>query len=163
MTALVRVAIALCAVAAGACTRHGEVAAPAPIEGAADIAGAAKGTLEKWRQAYEVRSVEGLAALYAHDESVVLVQGGAATIGWKAIEPLLKERLAKVTVVRVRLKDVVAAPLGADAAVVTAVMTRELGDATTTLTEAGTVSLVMRHVGTAWVIVHEHFSYKRPS
>lgn len=165
MTGLARAAVAVLAalgVAAG-CNRHGEPAAPAPIEGAADAVSATKGTLEKWRQAYEIRSVEGLSALYAHDEGVALVQAGVALHGWKAIEPVLKERFAKVTVVHVRLKDIVVAPIGGDVAVATASMTRELGDATTTLTEVGTVSLVVRHVGSAWVIVHEHFSYKRPS
>src|SRR5512138_2568097 len=144
MTGLARAAMLAILAVLAACTRHAEPAGPSPIEGAADIVSAAKGTLEKWRQAYEIRSPEGLTALYAHDEGVALVQAGVALHGWKAIEPVLKERFAKVTVVHVRLKDVVVAPVGSDVAVATASMTRELGDATTTLTEVGTVSLVVR-------------------
>ncbi len=147
--------------ATASCARHGDAGSTTP-EVAGDVVAATTGALEKWRQAYEIRSVEGLAALYGHDDKVVLVQEGVAIVGWKAIEARLKERLSKVTAARVRLKDILVTPLGPDAAAVTAAMIRELGDATTTLTESGTVSLVLHRIGNAWVIVHEHYSYKRP-
>ena len=47
------------------------------------------------------------------------------------------------------------------APVATAVMTRELGDGVTTVTESGALTIVLRKDGDSWLIVTEHYSYKR--
>ncbi len=41
-------------------------------------------------------------------------------------------------------------------------MTREIATGATTVTENGTLSLVLEKQSDAWVIVLEHYSYKRP-
>jgi hypothetical protein len=74
---------------------------------------------------------------------------------------MLKDRLARFKEVHVRLKDIQVQSIGTDAAVATSAMTRELGDGVTTITEFGALTIVLRKEGDAWVIVSEHYSFKR--
>ena len=122
-----------------------------------------KATIEQWRQGYEVRSVEALARLYAHDLDVVVVQEGLTMIGWSSVEAYLKDRIARAGTIHIRLKDIQVIALGLEAASAVATMTRELSDGTTTVTENGTLTLVLRHTPDGWVISSEHYSYKRPN
>jgi SnoaL-like domain len=89
----------------------------------------------------------------------VLVQEGAQTRGWTAISTLLTARLAGAKDVRVRLKDVMVAPLGEGGASLAAGMTREISDGITTVTEEGALTLTLRNAAGEWVIVTEHYSY----
>jgi len=127
-----------------------------------EVVTAVKATIEQWRQGYEVRSVETLAKLYAHDLDVVVVQEGSTMIGWSSVEAYLKDRIARAGQIHIRLKDIQIIALGLEAASATATMTRELTDGTTTVTENGTLSLVVRRTADGWVISSEHYSYKRP-
>ncbi len=126
-----------------------------------EVVTAVKATVEQWRQGYEVRSVETLAKLYAHDVDVVVVQEGQTMIGWSSVEAYLKDRIARAGQIHIRLKDVSVVALGLEAASVTATMTRELSEGTTTVTENGTLTLVVRRTADGWVISSEHYSYKR--
>ena len=128
-----------------------------------DVIAAAKGTIEQWRQAYEVRSFDALAKLYAHEIDLVVVHDGTPIMGWSAVEPVLRERLGKAREIHVRLKDVTVASLGPTAAAALATMTREISDGVTTVTENGALTLVLRRSGDGWQIVQEHYSFKRPS
>lgn len=127
-----------------------------------EVVAGVKATIEQWRQGYEVRSVEALAKLYAHDLDVVVVQEGLTMIGWSSVEAYLKDRIARAGAIHIRLKDVQVIALGLEAASAVATMTRELTDGTTTVTESGTLTLVLRKVPEGWVISSEHYSYKRP-
>lgn len=127
-----------------------------------DVVAAVKASIEQWRQAYEVRSVEALAKLYAHDLDVVVVQEGLTMVGWSSVEAYLKDRIARVESIHIRLKDVTVISLGLEAASAVATMTRELTEGTTTVTEAGTLTLVFRKTAEGWVISSEHYSYRRP-
>jgi ketosteroid isomerase-like protein len=127
-----------------------------------EVVTAVKATVEQWRQGYEVRSVDTLAKLYAHDLDVVVVQEGATMIGWSSVEAYLKDRIARAGQIHIRLKDISVIALGLEAASVVATMTRELTDGTTTITENGTLTLVVRRTADGWVISSEHYSYKRP-
>lgn len=127
-----------------------------------EVVSAVKATVEQWRQGYEVRSVDTLVKLYAHDLDVVVVQEGQTMIGWSSVEAYLKDRIARAGQIHIRLKDVSVIALGLEAASVTATMTRELTDGTTTVTENGTLTLVVRRTVEGWVISSEHYSYKRP-
>lgn len=127
-----------------------------------EVVTAVKATVEQWRQGYEVRSVETLAKLYAKDLDVVVVQEGQTMIGWSSVEAYLKDRIARAGQIHIRLKDVSVIALGLEAASVTATMTRELTEGTTTVTENGTLTLVVRRTPEGWVIGSEHYSYKRP-
>jgi hypothetical protein len=84
-------------------------------------------------------------------------------IGWSSVEAYLKDRVARVGSIHIRLKDVQVIALGLEAASAIATMTRELSDGTTTVTENGTLTLVLRHTPAGWVISSEHYSYKRPN
>jgi ketosteroid isomerase-like protein len=126
-----------------------------------EVVAAAKGTVEQWRQAYEVRSVEALAQLYARDLDLVVVVEGTTYLGWSSVEAMLKDRIARASSIRIRLKDVQAISLADTVASVVATMTRELSEGVTTVTENGTLTLVLRKQGGGWVITTEHYSYKR--
>ena len=126
-----------------------------------DVVAAGRATIEQWRQAYQVRSFEALAKLYAHDIDLVVVQDGLLLVGWSSVEAMLKDRLARYKEVQVRLKDIQVTSLGPTAATATAAMTRELGDGVTTVSEGGALTIVLRRDGETWLIVSEHYSYKR--
>ena len=153
---------ALAAVCLLAC-QHGAPAPAAPAGPATptDVAAAGKATVEQWRQAYEVRSFDALARLYAQDASLVLVQDGAALFGWASIGPLLQDRLTRAKEIHVRLKDVEVTSQAPTVATAAATMTREVGDGVTTVTENGALTLVLRKDADGWKIVAEHYSYKR--
>jgi ketosteroid isomerase-like protein len=128
-----------------------------------EVISAARGILEQWRQAQEVKSFETLSALYTHDNDVVVVSEGVALIGWSSVSAMLQDRLATATAIHVRLKDVQVASLSPNVASALATMTREVQSGATTVSEAGTLTLVLRHADTAgapWLIVAEHYSYK---
>lgn len=127
-----------------------------------DVVTAVRGAIEAWRQAYEVRSIDSLAKLYAHDLDLVVVQEGTPVNGWTAVEAMLRDRLARAKDIHVRLKDVQVASLSLDIATAVATMTREIGDGTTTVTENGALTIVVHNGGDGWRIVAEHYSYKRP-
>lgn len=147
------------ALAAGGCPPRSAAPTAAPPVG---LSAGVKGTVEQWRQAYEVRSMDALAKLYSHDPGLAIVQDGAIERGWTAIEPALRGRLARATAIRVRITELQVAPLPAGAAVATGLMTRESTDGTTTVTENGVLTLVLRKDDTGWVIASEHYSLRRP-
>jgi ketosteroid isomerase-like protein len=153
---IARRALALVAVLSGCTVATKPLEAPAAP---ADLVTAVRGTLEQWRQAYEVRSPDALAKLYSHEPTLSVVQDGTLWLGWTAFEPVLLDKL-KATAIHVRLKDVQISAIGATGAVVVATMLRERVDAATTVTENGVLTLVVRNDG-GWVIVAEHYSYKR--
>lgn len=126
-----------------------------------DVLNAARGTIEQWRQAYQIKGFDALAGLYAHEPELVLVQDGRALVGWPSVEGMIKDRLARYLKIVIRLKDINVVALGATAATATAVMTRELGDEVTTVTESGALTMVLRRDGDHWVIVTEHYSYRK--
>src|SRR5438093_8467092 len=81
-----------------------------------EVVAAVRCAIEQWRQAYEVRSMDALAKLYAHDLDVVVVQNGVPVVGWSAVEAMLRDRLAHAKEIHVRLKDVQVASLSPDIA-----------------------------------------------
>jgi len=149
----------LAVIAAGGCPPKPTALVAAPPT---ELVAAVKGTIEQWRQAYEVRSMEALARLYAHEPGLAVVQDGALQLGWTAIEPALQSRLLHATEIRVRIKDLQIAPLGPGAAVAVGAMTRESTDGATQVRETGVITLVLREDPAGWVIASEHFSYRRP-
>lgn len=162
IAALILASAALGLGAAGcAGSRAAEPVAPSATTPAQVIA-AAKATIEQWRQAYEVRSVDALAELYAHDVDVVVVQEGTTYLGWSSVEAMLHDRIARLTAVRIRLKDVQVISLAPGVASAVATMTRELTEGATTVTETGTLTLVLREQAGRWIITSEHYSYRRP-
>jgi uncharacterized protein (TIGR02246 family) len=155
---LVLVAAALAASAG--CPRGAAPERPG-AEAPREVVDAVRGTIEQWRQAYEIRSLDVLGQLYTRDLDLVVVQEGTAWLGWSSVEAMLKDRLARTSRIHVRLKDVQVVALGDDAASAVATMTRERSDATTTVTETGTLTVVLRRVDDRWLIAAEHYSYRR--
>ena len=123
---------------------------------------ATRGAVEQWRQAYEVRSMDALGKLYAHDIDVVIVQDGVTLIGWGSVEGLLKDRINRAKEIHIRLKEVQVTSVAPTAAFAVATMSREMSDGVTSVTENGSLTLVFRKDATAgWLIVGEHYSYKK--
>lgn len=158
-------ALALVIILAAACTQGTRAVAPAAPTAPAEVIAAAKAAVETWRQAYEVKSMEGLAKLYRHDLDLVVVQDGTAYQGWSSVEAMLSDRLARATQIHIRLKDTAVAAHGLDVATVVATMTRERTEGSTTTSESGTLTLVLERSPSdgRWLVVLEHYSYKRPS
>jgi uncharacterized protein (TIGR02246 family) len=158
-----RTAIFLVALVLATGCPHGKTEETAPVRPATpkEVVTAARATIEQWRQAYEVRSIEALAKLYTHDLDTVIVQDGQAMIGWSSVETMLKDRLARAKTIHVRLKDIQVTSLSPEVAYAVATMTRELSDGTTSVSENGALTLVFRKDGVAWLIVSEHYSFKR--
>ncbi|MEO8841732.1 MAG: nuclear transport factor 2 family protein [Kofleriaceae bacterium] len=124
---------------------------------------ATRGVIEQWRQAYEVRSIDALERLYSHDPDLVLVGDGVTLIGWSSVDGMLKDRIARAKEIHIRLKEIQVTSIAPTAAFGVATMTRELTDGVTTVTEYGSLTLVFRKDPSAgWLIVGEHYSYKRP-
>lgn len=156
---------AFIAAAAGAgtgCLRGAPAPAAPTVEAPAEVVAAARATIEQWRQAYEVRSLDALAKLYLQELDLAVVQEGNAILGWSAVEAMLKDRLARAEAIHVRLRDLQVVSLGQGLASAVATMSRELVSGTTTITEQGALSLVLRQRGDGWVIAAEHYSYRRP-
>jgi ketosteroid isomerase-like protein len=155
------VALAIAMLVAGCPAPKGSATTPAAAP--ADVVTAARGAIEQWRQAYEVRSFDALAKLYVHDPRTVLVQDGTPLVGWNFIEPMLKDRLSHAKDIHVRLKEVTVSSLAPTVASAIATMTREISDGTTTVTENGALTLVLTRTRDGWRIAAEHYSYRRPS
>jgi len=126
-----------------------------------EVVTAARGTIEQWRQAYQIKGFDVLEGLYSHEPQLVFVNDGRLLIGWPSVEAMIKDRLARYQKIVIRLKDINVVSLGPTAATATAVMTRELGDEVTMVTEYGALTMVLRRDGEKWLIVTEHYSYKK--
>jgi uncharacterized protein (TIGR02246 family) len=156
------VALAIALFVAGCPAPRGAETTPA-ASAPKDVVTAARGAIEQWRQAYEVRSFDALAKLYAHDAGTVVVQDGIPLIGWPAIQAMLQDRLAKAKDIHIRLDQVNVTSLAPTVASAIATMRREISDGVTTVTETGALTLVLEKTGDGWRIVAEHYSYRRPS
>src|SRR5579862_5895920 len=141
MSRMLTPALLACALA-GCPSQPPVVTAPVKDPTPRQVIVATRGAIEEWRQAYEVRSMDALAKLYAHDLDTVLVQDGVTLIGWSSIEGTLKDRLARAKEIHIRLKEVQVAAVGPAGAFAVVRMTREIGDGVTTVTENGALTLV---------------------
>jgi ketosteroid isomerase-like protein len=133
-----------------------EPAAPPTSE---EVVTAIKARLEQYRQAYEVRSMEAIEPLYAHDDSLVVTAQGKTQHGWMQVQEQLGGFLEKCVLFKVRMSDVAVTALGDGGALATATLHRTYGDGVKTVDEIGTLMLVFRRAGSDWLIVAEHYSY----
>lgn len=131
------------------------MAAPLPEDVETGITGA----IEQYRQSYQVRSPEALAALYDHSLDLVVVFQGRAHLGWSQVETFLQGRLQGASKVRMTIKDLHIQSLAPGSAVASAGLETTIGDEATSVTERGTLTLAFRSVDGVWKIVSEHFSY----
>jgi ketosteroid isomerase-like protein len=159
----VRFAVSIVALALAACpsAKQTPVAPPTPAT-PVQVVAAGRALVEEWRQAYEGKSFDALAKLYARGPELVVVQDGLPLIGWSSVDAMLRDRLARAKQVVVRVKDVQVTAIAPTAASVVATITREIGDGVTTVTERGTITFVIhRDDAGDWRIVAEHYSYKK--
>jgi uncharacterized protein (TIGR02246 family) len=126
-----------------------------------DAQGQIKQVIEDWRKAYESRDAEALEALYTHDADTLVVADGVPYIGWPSVEPALQNRMTMQREMHIQLKEVQVSELGPNAAAAIATMTRDSGDATTTVHEYGALSLALTKTDAGWKIAAEHYSYRR--
>ncbi len=162
---MMRIAVAVLSiavtVASAACT-PATVAAPPMLPAApAEVVAAAKAAVETWRVAYETKALETIAPLYAQELDLVVIHEGVQHLGWSSVEAMLKDRFFRATQIRIRLKDIQVTSLAPELATAVATMSRELAEGSSTLVENGTLSLVFRRTPAGWVIVLEHYSYRR--
>ncbi len=137
----------------------GPVQEPTTNEPGEDVVKAVQGAVEQYRQAYEVHSVEALAAIYSHDLDLSLVYQGRLFRGWSQVEAHLAERLSGASKVRMTIKDTSVQDLGGSSALATTSLEITVGDDATSVTETGTLSLIFQKSGDNWLVVAEHFSY----
>jgi uncharacterized protein (TIGR02246 family) len=158
--------LGLLVIAVAACHSAAAPVAPAPTPPRPmprDAAGQVKQVIEDWRKAYEARDVSALESLYTHDLDTLLVSDGVPYIGWASVDPALRDRMVNTREMRIRLKEVQVSALAPTAAVAIATMTRDAGDATTTVHEMGALTLVLTKSDAGWKIASEHYSYRRGS
>ncbi len=142
----------------GAATPIAEVESPAATV-PEDQATAIRGVVEQYRQAYEVGSAEALYSLYAKDLDVVVVYQGQVHQGWTAVQAFLASKLEGASQVRMAIKDLSIREFGPKGAILTATRTSSIGDGSVSVTETGTLSLVLQNREGKWMVVAEHFSY----
>jgi hypothetical protein len=156
-----KTALAMVVLAVVACHGKGASTGPAKVATPKEVTDGARAAIEQWRQAYEVRSPEVLGKLYVHGGETMLVQDGVPTLGWPAIEPLLRDRLTRAKDIHVKLKDVQVTALSEDTVYAVASISREVSDGVTNVAENGAVTLVLRNEGGAWHILAEHYSRRQ--
>lgn len=122
----------------------------------------ARGIVEQWRQAWQVRSVQALGKLYPHDLDVVVVEQGRAQLGWTPVETWLSTKMSGAKTVIIELDDLQVFMLGDGAAAASATMRREISDGVTSTKETGVITWALREESDGtWRIVSEHYSYSR--
>lgn len=125
----------------------------------AQVVDAVTRTVETWRQAWEVRDLETISPLYAHDLDLVVIVQGQPFLGWSAVETYLATRINAATGIHITVADLQVVALGSDGASASATVTREFSDGVTTINERGVLTLGLRGSGNDWVIIAEHYSY----
>ncbi|ACY14793.1 YybH family protein [Haliangium ochraceum] len=130
-----------------------QASAPAPV------AASAQAVLEQYRQGFEVRSIEALRPLYSASPTLVRVWQGRRVDGWDAVERDLLLMFQRAQSVKLRVAASQVMMLGDDGALITANLTRSVGDGVTTVQVEGVLTLAVRREGERWLIVGEHFSH----
>src|SRR5262245_6246906 len=88
-----------------ACHLHGGAAGPKqpPAPAApADVLETLKGSIEQYRQAYEIRSLDALAPLYAQNDDLVVSAQGHTLRGWAAVQADISSFLANHATVKLK-------------------------------------------------------------
>ncbi len=124
-----------------------------------DVVTGVKRTVEQYRQAYEVRSLDALEPLYAKGEGIVITHQGKTHRGMSQVAAYLNKLLRRAQYIRMKTSAVTVIALGGQGAAVTATLNRAVGDGVTTVETTGTLTLALKRFQKRWVIVSEHFSY----
>ncbi|MEM9493653.1 MAG: nuclear transport factor 2 family protein, partial [Myxococcota bacterium] len=119
----------------------------------------AERTVEQYRQAYEVRSLDALTPMYSPTPELVVISQGRMRMGWDSVRTHLTGLLSKATDVQLKISDMRITALGEGGVAVTCKLRRIISDGITTIREDGILTLTMRRDGDRWVIVSEHFSF----
>lgn len=140
-------------------------AAPAP----GSVEEAARGVLEQYRQAHEVRSLDALTPLYLDAPDLVRVWQGERTRSWGAIRGQMAVLFSTAEDIKLRVDEVTVLALGQDGATVTASVSRTVDSGATSVRVDGILTLVLRRQDgprgqdgeqpARLVIVTEHFSH----
>src|SRR5262245_19716956 len=109
-------AILVAALALAGCPRGGGEPTPTRPATPQEVIAGARGTIEQWRQTYQVRSVDTLAKLYADEVDLVVVTDGMQLVGWTSGEAMVKDELQRHPKIQIRLKDIQVVGLGPTAA-----------------------------------------------
>ena len=106
---------------------------------------------------------EAVMALYWNSpQLLVFNNNGTVTKSWTQVQTNRTSLYANVRDVKLATSDVRVQPLGADAAVVTALWTQTQNYKGTPESATGRMTLVFRRMGTDWKVVHAHTSPDAP-
>jgi ketosteroid isomerase-like protein len=157
-------AVAATLVAGGAACGGGARTRPAPTLPPTPeaVVTQVKGTVEQWRQAHEVRSMEALAQVYAQVPELIYVSQGRLAVGWQATQEVIQAFFYAHTEIKITLGQLQIVALGGEGAVASGAITRRFGDGVTTIEETGGIVLVFRRVNDGWKIVAQNYSYAPP-
>jgi ketosteroid isomerase-like protein len=152
-------ALLILALCTAACGGGGGARPTAPRAATGDAFAEVFRTVEQWRQGWQVRSLEALAPLYRQDDHTVIVYQGRPQQGWSQAQTWLRAQLDGADTVHLRIEDGVVTTVGADGAIFTARLARELSDGVVTTTDDGFLTLTLARADQGWQIVVEHYSY----
>lgn len=88
---------------------------------------------------------------------------GTVTKGWQQVRKNRESSYPEIKDVKLEVRDVSVTMLGRDAAVVTCLWTQAQNYKGTPETVSGRMSLVFKHVGSAWKAIHLHSSPDNPN
>jgi ketosteroid isomerase-like protein len=111
----------------------------------------------------EAANVDAVTGVYWNSPQLVLFNNnGTVTKGWEQMRKNRESSYPNLKDVKLEVRDVRTQMLGRDGAVVTALWTQSQTYKGTPETATGRMTLVFRHIGTTWKVVHLHTSPDAP-
>jgi ketosteroid isomerase-like protein len=133
--------------------------APAPVGPPPFNPKEIQATVEQYRQAWDVLSIDALAPLYFASDDLVLVRQGHAWRGWEAVRGGLADLFRQTTKLELVLSNETINQAGDGGAVVTADVHLTWTSNSVITDQQGALTLVLRRGAAGWKIVGEHYSF----
>jgi ketosteroid isomerase-like protein len=122
-----------------------------------------RATFDALLRAVEKRDVDAVMSFYWNSPQLIIFNNnGTLTRGWAQMKANYTSLYPDLKDVKIEARDIKAQMFGADGAAVTCLWTQTQEYKDTPETSSGRMTLVFRHVGTAWKIVHRHTSSEAP-
>jgi ketosteroid isomerase-like protein len=135
------------------------VTSPTPA-GADGVLAAFNALLDGIRHA----DIDAVSGVYWNSPRLALFNyNGSVTKGWEQMRENRKSSYPEIKDVKLEVRDVSVTMLGRDGAVVTCQWTQSQNYKGTPETASGRMTLVFKHVGTAWKAIHLHSSPDSPN
>jgi ketosteroid isomerase-like protein len=122
-----------------------------------------RATFDALLRAVEKRDVDAVMSFYWNSPQLIIFNNnGTVTRGWTQMKANYTSLYPDLNNVKIEARDVKAQMFGADGATITCLWTQTQEYKDTPETSSGRMTLVFRHVGAAWKIVHRHTSPEVP-